>query len=219
MMARRGPERLPNPAEEKEPFYMRWPAIVIALLVIWPVGLILLITKIIGVVRRTKAEKTQYDPDIPFAKYKTKDDRKLYAARRSRQKKRLITVCLMTALFLAVGCLGLTRDYIRLFRGGELTGKTAADFLSHVLFILVGLYIAASGYRLLAQQRRVNQLVRVMGGNRVYSVSRLQEQTGWDRAVILGDLDMMLSQAYFGRGAYYDDETGQIFTCEPQKTE
>ena len=62
MMARRGPERLPNPAEEKEPFYMRWPAIVIALLVIWPVGLILLITKIIGVVPRFLEEKTDNYP-------------------------------------------------------------------------------------------------------------------------------------------------------------
>ena len=215
-MAGRKPTRLPNPAEEKEPFYMRWPAIVIALLLIWPIGLILLITKIIGVVRKTRAEKTQYDPEIPYTKFKTKEDRTLFAARRSRQKKRLVTVCLMTALFLAVGCVGLTRDYLHMFRGDAITSKSVVGFLSNILFLLVGIYIAASGYRLLVQQRRVNQLVRVLGGNRVYSLAKLQEQTGYDRATLLTDADMMLNNAYFGHGAYYDPETEQIMCVDPQ---
>ena len=211
-MAGRKPDRLPNPAEEKEPFYMRWPAIVIALLLIWPIGLILLITKIIGVARRTRAEKTQYDPEIPF----TKQDRTLFASQRSRQKKRLVTVCVMTALFLVVGCLGLTRDYIRVFRGEPITGKFVVGVLSDVLFLLVGLYIAASGYRLLLQQRRVNQLVRVIGGNRTVSIAWLQDRTGCDRATLLTDADMMLNNAYFGHGAYYDAETEQILCVDPE---
>jgi hypothetical protein len=55
---------------------MRWPVIIAALLLIWPMGMILLITKIIGIVKKNREEKILSDPTVPFAEFKTAAERK-----------------------------------------------------------------------------------------------------------------------------------------------
>lgn len=123
-------ERLPSRGQklEKVYFLLRWPVIVVAFLFVWPLGVILLITKIIGAVRKNRQEKVLQDNKIPFAKSKSKEDKQAYAAHCSQQKKRLITSFLMTALFLLLGCWGMTRDYLQLFWGSGFTGKTGRRF-------------------------------------------------------------------------------------------
>lgn len=206
-------ERLPSRGQKPEKVYflLRWPVIVVAFLFVWPLGVILLITKIIGAVRKNRQEKVLQDNKIPFAKSKSKEDKQAYAAHCSRQKKRLITSFLMTALFLLLGCWGMTRDYLQLFWGSGFTGKLAADFLSHGIFLLVGIFLAAKAYDLLVQQRRLARLLTLIGNAGVVHLDQLLERSGETEYQLLLDLQAMLDRAYLGHGAFYDAQRRTLY--------
>lgn len=130
-------------AGEKTPFLLRWPVIIIALLLAWPLGLVMLITKLIGVQRKPR--------DDAFRKSGKPVPAEGEQRANSSQKKKLFTVLLLTVLFLALGCIGISGDYLSLFGGETLAGPLLRDLITHVLFLLAGVYLASAAYAMLSK--------------------------------------------------------------------
>lgn len=117
--------------EEKTPFLLRWWVIAIAVLFAWPIAVVLIITKIIGAVRKTRKDKPHMSEE------------------RRQQIRKTITYFLLTFIFLVLGCVGLTRDYLELFFGNGFSGSLLTQIVPHVILALLGIFIASQGYNIL----------------------------------------------------------------------
>ena len=111
--------------KEKTPFMLRWWVIAIAVLFAWPLAVAMIITKLIGIVR----EQRQGKQPMP--------------AERKRQIRKVTTYVILTFLFLALGCIGLTRDYLELFFGAGFSMDLFTDIVPHAALALLGILIAS----------------------------------------------------------------------------
>lgn len=191
-------------------FLLRWPVILAALLLLWPLGIILLITKFIGVHRKKRDEKIRTSSSVPYAKWKTAEEKQAYGAAKRRANKRLLTSLLVTGIFLVIGCVGITLDYLDLFRGSGLHGDFIKDFLVHSAFLGVGVFLCSTAYSIFLQQRRILQLSAIIGSAEQVTVASLAAATGYAEQVICGDLNAMLEQQYFGHNACFDEAAGLL---------
>lgn len=197
---------------EKDPFYLRWWFIIVTLLFLWPVGIVSLITKIIGIIRRSRSLKTATDYKIPFYKQKTKNMRQEYDRKKRFRSKTVVCTVLITIIFLSVGCVGLTKGYLHIFFGEGITAKIATDLFFNILFTLCGLYFIAGGYRILEENIRFRKIMDVIGGNRLFHLEKLCVQTGIAEEQLLSDIMKMKEQLFFGPGAYYNPEEKLLHT-------
>ncbi|MBR5218086.1 MAG: hypothetical protein IKV68_06990, partial [Oscillospiraceae bacterium] len=135
---------------EKTPFLLRWGVIGAALVLAWPIGVILLITKLIGIARENRAMQVAAGTGIPFAGYKTVDEKQKYARFAAQMKKTRTTSLLITLVFLALGGYGITQDWLTLFADG-FTVLLLRNFAAHAAFLLLGLYMGKRSYALLQE--------------------------------------------------------------------
>jgi len=215
MAKKKVPGQLKPHKQEESYFYMRWPVIVAALLLIWPMGMILLITKIIGIVKKSREEKILVDPAVPFAKFKTTAEKQRYGEAQRRQKKRIFTTSIMAVLFLALGCVGTTGDYMRLFSGSGFTMELLSDFISHAAFLLIGVYMVFGTYSNLQQQSRITRIRHLIGNQPQVALQQLALESGINEETLRSDLSTMLDRSFFGHGAFYDEVQRVLFCYEP----
>ena len=199
MAKKKVPGQLKPHKQEESYFYMRWPVIVAALLLIWPMGMILLITKIIGIVKRNREEKILIDPTVPFAKFKTTAEKQ---------------TSVMAALFLFLGCASITGDYLQFFSLGFSTALLT-DFVSHAAFLLIGVYMIFGTYSNLQQQSRITRVRHLIGDQPQVALQQLALETEIDEETLRGDLSTMLDRSFFGHGAFYDEVQRVLFCYEP----
>jgi len=214
MAKKKVPGQLKPHKQEESYFYMRWPVIVAALLLIWPMGMILLITKIIGIVKKSREEKILVDPTVPFAKFKTPAEKQRYGEAQRRQKKRIFTTSIMAALFLSLGCASITGDYLQLFSLGFSTALLT-DFISHAAFLLVGVYMVFGTYSNLQQQSRITRIRHLIGNQPQVALQQLALESGINEETLRSDLSTMLDRSFFGHGAFYDEVQRVLFCYEP----
>ncbi len=203
-------KKLQSTQPEKPYFLLRWSVILIALLLIWPIGVILLITKLIGVVRQNREIKILTTDEIPFAPWKTALDRQVYAQCMGKTKKLLVTSVLTTVIFLILGCSGITGDWLTLFANGFST-PLLLDFLSHSVFFLFGLGFVQSSYSILQERHRTRLLSIAIGERTQVTVQELTDATALPPSQIDKDLQKMLEQCWFGHGAYYDTAAQTLY--------
>lgn len=196
-----------NRKPEDDSFLLKWPVIVIAIIFAWPIGMVLLITKIIGVARRNRSNKILTDTNVPYSKYKTNKDKLGYKEEKSRRKKRVIATIIMSILFLGLGCIGITRDYIQIFAGDAELSKLVPDFLSHVLFMLVGIYMASSIYGLFGQLDRIGRIINALGDIKSISVEDLAKKTEINDEQLVKDIEYMAERYYFGHDSSFDRDS------------
>ena len=211
-MAIKQPKNTLKNSDPENSFLLRWPVILIALLFIWPLGVILLITKFIGIHRKNREEKVQVDPSVPYAKWKTAAEKQAYGEAKRRQTKRLITSLLVTVIFVVLGCASVTLDYLDLFWGGGFSGEFVKNFIGHGAFLVMGVFLSSTTYGIFLQQRRINRLRAVIGSAEQVTVASLAVSTGYTEEELRGDLNAMLEQKYFGHGARFDEASGTL-TC------
>ena len=209
-MAIKQPKKSAKSSDPENSFLLRWPVILIALLFLWPLGIILLITKFIGIHRKNREEKVQVDPAVPYAKWKTAAEKTAYGDAKRRQTKRLITSLLVTAIFVVLGCASVTLDYLDLFWGGGFSGEFVKNFVGHGAFLVMGVFLSSTTYGIYLQQRRIRRLRTVIGSAEQVTVASLAVSTGYAEEEICGDLKAMLDQKYFGHGARFDEASGLL---------
>ncbi len=203
-------KKLQRTPAEKPYFLLRWGVILIALLLAWPIGVILLITKLVGVVRQNREIKILTTDEIPFAQWKTASDRQVYAQCIGKTKKLLVTSVLATALFLILGCSGITGDWLTLFANGFST-PLLLDFLSHSVFFLFGLGFVQSSYSILQERHRIRLLSIAIGDRAQITVQELADTTALPHSQIDKDLQKMLEQCWFGHDACYDTASQTLY--------
>ena len=215
MFKKNTPDRLKPHQEEKEYFLLRWPVIIIALLLVWPLGIISLILKFIDIHSKSRKKKILVDNSVPFAKYKTDREKQSFGDQRRRRKKTVFTGLIMTALFLVLGCIGITQDYLQVFFGSGFTSEVLYDFIGHAAFLLVGVYMASTSYSFIQRNHRLNHLQTVIGKQAHVSMDSLIHHTGYAEELIVQDLKVMQESFFFGQDAYYD-EKARILYCRSE---
>lgn len=196
----------PTTLQEKESFLLRWPVILAALLLAWPIGIILLITRFIGTVKKTRELKVAAGDGIPFAAHKTAGEKRGYDQCRRTDRKTLLTVAFMTCLFIVLGAIGITGDYRTLFASG-FSAVLLRDFAVHALYLLLGLYLSVRAYTLLTDFARQNALCAAVGEERTVSLADLSARTGLSDEQLRDDLDQLIGTFTFGHGAYFTADT------------
>lgn len=209
MAAKQAKSKAKNTDPENS-FLLRWPVIFFALLFILPLGIILLITKFIGIHRKNREEKIQVDPSVPYAKWKTAADKEAYGNGKRRQTKRLITSLLVTVIFLVLGCASVTLDYLDLFWGNGFSGEFLKNFIGHGAFLVMGVFLCSTTYNIYQQQHRIKRLRAVIGSAEQVTVASLAVSTGFAEEDLRGDLKFMLEQKFFGHGARFDEAAGVL---------
>ena len=196
----------PLTLQEKDPFLLRWPVILAALLLAWPIGIILLITRFIGTVKKTRELKVAAGDGIPFAAHKTAGEKRGYDECRRAGRKTLLTVAFMTCLFIVLGAIGITGDYRALFASG-FSGVLLRDFAVHALYLLLGLYLSTRAHALLSDSTRKKALCAAVGEERTVSLADLSVRTGLSDEQLRDDLDQLIGTFAFGHGAHLDGDT------------
>lgn len=199
-------KKAPPSLQEKEVFLLRWPVILVALLLAWPIGIILLITRFIGTVKKTNALKVAAGDGIPFARYKTMADKQGYDDARRHDRKMLITVSVMTSLFIVLGAIGVTGDYRTLFASG-FSSALLRSFAAHALYLLLGLYLASRAYDLLSRRARQKAICAAIGEKKSLSLSALAHETGLPPTQLRAELEQLTANFAFGHGAHLDGDT------------
>ena len=196
----------PLTLQEKDPFLLRWPVILIALLLAWPIGIILLLTRFIGTVKKTRELKVAAGSGIPFAEHKTAAEKHGYDECRRAGRKMLLTVSFMSCLFIVLGAVGITGDYRALFASG-FSGVLLRDFAVHALYLLLGLYLSTRAHALLSDSTRKKAVCAAVGGEQSVSLAALSAQTGLSEAQLRDDLQQLMEEFAFGHGARLDGDT------------
>ena len=196
---------------DREPWYLRWKIIVPALLFVWPAGLLLLITKIIGSVRQFRKTHPKEYKNIPYQKHKSRAEQEAYIAGKKRRGKMVFTSILMTALFLVLGCLGLTKTYVNAFWDQLRFADLIRDMLSYAAFVLLGVYLASRANALCLQERRLGHILEGLKGRQSLAFADLVRQTGIPEEQLREDVQTMVDAGFFGSGAGLDEETGLLY--------
>ena len=196
---------------EKTPFLLRWGVIGAALVLVWPIGVVLLITKLIGIARETRALQIAAGTGIPFAAHKTTGEKQKYARIAAQMKKMRTTSLVITLLFLVLGGYGITQDWLKLFADG-FTMPLLRDFAIHAAFLLLGLYMGKRCYTLQQEHIRVRKLSAAIGERPEVSVQELATAVALPPALVIELLLGMLGQYHFGSGAYLN-KSGETLYC------
>lgn len=222
MKNRKSYERLQNPTE-RSPISEKWPVIILCLLFVWPLGLVLLILKILRAARGGHVEeKTKKTAEVPYLKYKSREKKTAYLEKQKKQRKMNWSSAIMTTLLLALGCYGLTRDYLHLFSVQQLDKEFLQDFVFHCVFLLAGTYLASRIYAMFQRQHQARQILATLHGRPQVPLSALAQAQHCEEADLYELLVWMVSMDYFGDRAEVDMEKN-ILHCtraaEPEEAD
>ncbi len=197
---------------ENTPIYQRWSVIIIAVLLIWPLGIILLFMKITGVGKQQyHLDKNSRNIKIPYARYKSEEKIRSYNEKHKHQVKADISTAIVAVLLLVLGCYGLTKDYIYLFVYKTVSVSLIQDILFQALFVLAGTYLAYRLYFMLLEQRMASLLLVKLGGKKSASMSELADGLKFNPEDVKEVVTWMLKMDYFGDNARLDSEEGTLY--------
>lgn len=219
MKNRKTYERLQNPTE-RTPLSERWPVIILCLLFVWPLGLVLLLLKILRAARGGHVEeKNRKTADVPYLKYKSREKKAAYLEKQKKQKKMNWSSAIMTALLLALGCYGLTTDYLYLFSVRQLNVDFLQDFVCHCAFLLAGTYLASRIYAMFQRQHQARQILATLHGRPQVPLSALAQAQHCEEAALYELLVWMVSMDYFGDRAEVDMERNILYCTRAAEAE
>jgi hypothetical protein len=214
MGIRTHPDRLQNHDESKPSRWLSWPAIVISLLLVWPLGVVLLVIKIARAYNWSwnwgggqKKEKK-----IPYSKLKSKTEQTEFLAAQKHRSKVVVTAMVLSALFIILGCYEITKDYVYYFFGHYPIQDLLSEFLSSAVFMLVGIYISSYCYSLCLRQHRVSSILSAFAGKGSMPVADIAKKAGLSKDLVRSELPAMVKDLYFGRSAYLD-AAADTFYC------
>ena len=189
-----------------------WWLIALAFLVMSPVGLALLLLKLLAGERQSTAVNEpslqQWAPmQLPVEKVDTRINKPKYAD--ASDTSRHITIpanpkkvktggrkVLGVVLFL-IGALTIT---------GELS-----DIITSLAFLLGGAALGVNAFLTDKEQKRFAAYLPIIGKREALDVEELARKSGTDEKQVLKDLQKMLEQNYFGGDAYLNRELGYLF--------
>ena len=189
-----------------------WWLIALAFLVMSPVGLALLLLKLLAGERQSTAVNEpslqQWAPmQLPVEKVDTRINKPKYAD--ASDTSRHITIpanpkkvktggrkVLGVVLFL-IGALTIT---------GELS-----DIITSLAFLLGGAALGVNAFLTDKEQKRFAAYLPIIGKREAMDVEELARKSGVDEKKVLKDLQKMLEQNYFGGDAYLNRELGYLF--------
>lgn len=211
MKKRKTYERLQNP-NGRTPLSERWPIIILCLLFVWPLGLVLLILKILRAARGGHDAKViKQTADVPYQKYKSRERKLSYLEKQKKQKKMNWSAAIMTVLLLALGCYGLTRDYLHLFLVRHFDVEFIQDFVCHCLFLLAGTYLASRIYTMFLRQHQARQILATLHGRPEVPLASLAQAQHCEVEDLYELLVWMISMDCFGERAEVDMEKNILY--------
>lgn len=209
------PKLMPSLMEKdsaKNSFFMKWWVIIVSLMLIWPIGMILLITKTIGIVKENKAAKLAMTDKIPFANRKSQELRTLYGACTKRYRKKILTVILCSVLFIGCGIYGTTKSIVLMIFQTGINQKKIMDTISYLLFLYVGIYFLKSCIDTIQQNSRIHRINGEIGTRQSVDINEIAEKLSYNLQTVRDDVNFMLDNAWFGVNAYFDAEKNTIHT-------
>lgn len=197
---------------ERTPFLQRWPIILFVLLLVWPLGLVLLILKIMKVVQTNPVHETKRkDIEIPYENYKSQEKKTAFLEKRKYQKKQNLTSALVVVLLLGLGCFGLTKLYIYLFEARILILDFVQSFLWQLIFLVCGVYLSFRMYKMLQCQHTASRILTNLNNRTSISIEQLAQSLGCVPADLKDTLRWMISMDYFGDDADLDYENKMLY--------
>ena len=209
MAREKKPELLPSLMDKDKAsnsFFMRWSVIIIALMFLTPIGIILLITKVIGIVKENKAAKLANTDKIPFANKKDQRLRTSYGEKMKHYRKKIITVILCSFLFIFCGLYGMTKSVVQMIYAGGITAKKITDFFSFALFVIVGVYFIKSCVDTISQNSRLHRIIALINNKEITDLKLLSKSLSCSVETVKSDVAFMLENAWFGENAYVDKD-------------
>ena len=185
-----------------------WIFIAVMFAVAWPIGLIMLISKLGegGEKKNTAAKRSGKSGAVKKAASSvTKSPRDTDGTARVLQ---IVGICLA-----AVGglvCLGLLTDlpyYIEYARWWEIL----EDFSVAAAFLASGFGLLWGSAKMKRRMRRFSKYLAVAGGAQSVSISRLAAAAEVSERRVERDLDVMIEKGLWGRDAYVDLGAGKLF--------
>ena len=168
---------------------------------LWPLGLILLISKLNeGSTRKKPAAQQSANRVQKAAKQVTKSPNDTAKSARMLQ--------IVGAAIMAVFGLALLSE-----AGGALGGYWLdwSSILSELGCIAGGAVMFLSGRRMMVRRNRVERYRAVLGTRDFVTVEELMAVTGKKRSVVEKDIDYMLQRNLLGTGAFFDAGRGILF--------
>lgn len=212
MGKRNSRERLQAPDEQMQ-LSQRWPVILLALLLVWPLGLTLLILKLLKAVHGGRVdEPRKKGAKVPYVSSKSREKTASYLEKCKHQKKLNLSCAIMTVLLLGLGCYGLTRGYSYLFAMRHLTWALVQNFLWQCVFLLSGAFLAYRIYLMFQRQYVAWRILTTLNGRTAVQLQQLAQSLRCETADLYGTLLWMISMDYFGDGAELDTEK-KILYC------
>lgn len=187
---------------------------------LWPLGLVLLISKLNGGRNRASADRAARRMSEAAAPQDTAAKRP--AAQRARdaaksvvstpapsdKTARTLTIigAAVTAIF-GVGLLSTVGEGIAYGWSGYMW----EDILSIGGFLAAGIVMLFSGGRMKKRTRRFARYLAILGERDSVTVDELCQVTGKRRRTVENDLEDMLEKGMFGALAYYDEARGTLY--------
>lgn len=184
---------------------------------VWPIGLILLFTKLFA---PDEKKKQAAPPPLREEKVKTTSrntgktgGRATRAAKSvTRQPKMKKTTAALLQIFgacLMIGATGSGIDYL----GWLLSGETMwiPDVLEAAAIGIAGAGMFVAGRNMSAAMKRYARYLAVMGSRAAVSVEELSRKLGHSCRQVEKDLKKMIDKDFFGAAAYYNEELEYFF--------
>lgn len=211
MAKRNSFERLQAPGE-RTPLSQRWPVILLALLLVWPLGLTLLLLKLLKAARGGRVDETRKkSAKVPYASCKSREKSASYLEKHKHQKKMNLSSAIMTALLLGLGCYGLTRVYLYLFAVRRLTWDLVQNFLWQCVFLLAGAFLAYRIYVMFQRQYAAGRILTKLNGRAAVPLEQLAQSLSCEPTDLYDTILWMISMDYFGDGAELDTEKKMLY--------
>ncbi len=196
---------------KKENVFFKWPVIALAVLLLWPVGLVLVALKFAGLQKQYAGEKLLPESVVPFKEEKSTAQIKVYRNHLNKHKQKLATALATMVIGLLVGCAGITYFCVQIITNGY-EGNVLPSLGVCALFAMVGIMQGMKGYELLEEKKRLAMMAALIDDRAVVTEAELQERSGLSREEVRTSLQTMFDRCYFADGVRADEEAG-TFIC------
>lgn len=200
-------------AKKDTAVYLNWGVIALAILLVWPVGVVLIALKFTGLLRQYRGVKLLPEGVVPFKDEKTTPQIKIYRSHMDKQKRKLNGALVTMVIGLLVGCVGITLTWINIGTGGIgiVQEKLSTTGLC-ILFALAGIMQGMSAYNLLAEKKKLARMAAIIGDRRIVTEAELSSSSGLPIEEVRTCLQTMFDRCYFANGVHANEEDG-TFIC------
>ena len=198
-----------------------WMLIVLAFIFVWPVGLLLLFSKLFGSDEKKPAQEVPpLREDAGQARGQAQPRQQAKAVKavkkvtKSPATKRSTArwLKLLGAILAVIGCLAMGDAFSAALIYGWLQDFWwVEDFLSGLAFTAGGGAMLFKGLSMDRQLKRFSKYLLVMGDREAVPIDELARTLGYSERRVEKDLEKMIDKGYFGGKAYLNVELGYLF--------